>query len=52
MKIKDFRPIQNIERRGCSSKNNRIMLNGMIWIARSGVPWCDLLERYDLWESV
>ena len=28
------------------------MLNGMVWIARSGAPWCDLPERYGPWNSV
>ena len=34
------------------SKNNRTMLNGMVWIARSGAPWRDLPERYGPWETV
>lgn len=28
------------------------MLNGIIWIARSGAPWRDLPERYGPWQSV
>jgi len=28
------------------------MLNGMVWIARSGAPWRDLPERYGPWKSV
>ena len=28
------------------------MLNGMVWIARSGAPWRDLPERYGPWNSV
>ena len=28
------------------------MLNGMVWIARSGAPWRDLPERYGSWNSV
>ena len=50
--IKDLLPPENTGKRGRPSKNNRIMLNGMIWIARSGVPWRDLPERYGPWESV
>ena len=51
-KIKDLLPPENTGKRGRPSKNNRIMLNGMIWIARSGAPWRDLPERYGPWESV
>ena len=50
--IKDLLPPENTGKRGRPSKNNRIMLNGMIWIARSGAPWRDLPERYGPWESV
>lgn len=28
------------------------MLNGMLWILRSGAPWRDLPERYGDWWSV
>ena len=28
------------------------MLNAMVWLARSGVPWRDLPERYGPWETV
>ena len=51
-KIKDLLPPEHTRKRGRPSKNNRIMLNGMIWIARSGAPWRDLPERYGPWESV
>ncbi len=37
---------------GRPSKDNRTMLNGMVWIARSGAPWRDLPERYGPWNSV
>ena len=35
--IKDLLPPENTGKRGRPSKNNRIMLNGMIWIARRGL---------------
>jgi len=28
------------------------MLNGMLWIEQSRMPWRDLPERYGPWESV
>lgn len=37
---------------GRPSKDNRTMLNGMVWIARSGAPWPDLPARYGSWNSV
>jgi len=30
----------------------RVMLNGMLWIARSGSQWRDLPEYYGKWEAV
>ena len=38
--------------RAAQQKDNRIILNGMIWIARSGAPWRDLPERYGAWQTV
>ena len=37
---------------GTSTKVYRTILNGMVWIARSGAPWCELPERYGPWENV
>jgi transposase len=31
---------------------HRPMINGIVWIARSGAPWRDLPERYGPWETV
>lgn len=28
------------------------MINGMLWIARTGAPWRDLPERYGKWQTV
>lgn len=50
--IKDFLPPEKNGKRGRPSKDNRMMLNAMIWLARSGAPWRDLPERYGPWESV
>ena len=50
--IKDFLPPENTGKRGRPPKDNRIMLNAMVWLARSGAPWRDLPERYGPWESV
>lgn len=50
--IKDLLPPEKTKGKGRNRKNNRIMLNGMIWIARSGAAWRDLPERYGPWQSI
>lgn len=45
-------PPEKTGKPGRPPKDNRIMLNGMVWIARSGAPWRDLPERYGPWNSV
>ena len=37
---------------GRPSVNNRQILNGMVWILRTGAPWRDLPERYGPWNTV
>lgn len=50
--IKDLLPPEKSGKRGRPSKDNRMILNAMVWIARSGAPWRDLPERYGPWETV
>lgn len=38
--------------RGRKPRPSRDMLNGMMWILRTGAPWRDLPERYGPWETV
>lgn len=38
--------------RGGQWLDHRTMLNGMLWILRSGAPWRDLPQRYGKWQSV
>ncbi len=33
-------------------KDDRLMLNDMFWLERSGCGWEDLLERYGSWKTV
>lgn len=47
-----FSPAWKYRKTGCTRKSNRVILNGIIWIARSGAPWRDLPERYGPWETV
>ncbi len=37
---------------GRPANDHRMMVNGMVWIARTGAPWRDLPERYGKWPSV
>ena len=39
-------------RRGRPGKNNREMLNAILWILRTGAQWRDLPERYGSWKTV
>ena len=50
--IASLLPVEKNSRPGRPSKDNRLMINAMIWIVRSGAPWRDLPERYGPWKSV
>lgn len=50
--IASLLPPEKTGKPGRPSKDNRTMLNGMVWTARSGAPWRDLPERYGPWNSV
>jgi len=50
--VKDLLPLERTGKKGRPCKENRGMLNAMVWLARSGAPWRDLPERYGPWESV
>lgn len=43
--ITDLLPAENTNKQGRPRKSNRMILNGIIWIARNGVSWYDLPER-------
>ena len=47
--IKDLIPKA---RTGRPPKDNRLMFNAMLWMARSGAGWGDLPERYGPWKTV
>src|SRR6187402_1270955 len=38
-------------RRGRPYHDHRPVLNGILWIARTGAPWRDLPERYGSWKT-
>jgi transposase len=37
---------------GRKPKDRRQMLNGIVWVLRSGAPWRDVPERYGRWQTV
>ena len=37
---------------GRSGTNNRMSVEGMIWVLRTGAPWRDLPERFGRWHTV
>ena len=45
-------PPERTGQRGRPRKDDRKMLNGMLWIAHSGAQWRELPETYGPWQSV
>lgn len=39
-------------RTGKPNNDHRQVVNGILWILRTGAPWRDLPERYGKWQSV
>jgi transposase len=39
-------------RTGRPNRDHRQLLNGLLWIKRTGAPWRDLPERYGSWKTV
>ena len=37
---------------GRSAADNRLFVNGVLWVLRSGAHWHDLPERYGKWKSL
>ncbi|NEQ84937.1 MAG: transposase [Moorea sp. SIO2I5] len=47
-KLKPLLPPQK-PRTGKPNHDHRLMVNGILWILRTGAPWRDLPERYGKW---
>ncbi len=50
-RIKDLLPGQP-GHRGVTAKDNRLFIDAVLWIAKTGAPWRDLPERFGKWNSV
>lgn len=50
-RIKDLLPGKASDP-GRTAKDNRLFINGVLWIARTGAPWPDLPERFGKYNSV
>ena len=37
---------------GKPNNDHRTVINGILWILRTGAPWRDMPERYGRWESI
>ena len=51
-RIKELLPPERAGKRGRPRKDDRTMLNGMLWIVRSGAQWREMPETYGPWQSV
>jgi transposase len=51
-RVKKYFPDKEPGTPGRPPKPIRPVINGIVWIARSGAPWRDLPERYSPWETV
>jgi transposase len=37
---------------GVTAKDNRLFIDAILWIAKTGAPWRDLPERFGKWDTI
>ena len=51
-RIKGYFPEREAGQKGRPRNEDRPILNGILWIVRSGAAWRDLPKRYGAWSTV
>lgn len=51
-KIKDLLPPERTGKRGRPSKDNRQVVDAIVWLLRTGAPWRDLPAEFGSWKSI
>ena len=51
-RIKDLIPPERTGKRGRPSKDNRTVINAIVWLLRTGAPWRDLPAEFGSWKSI
>ena len=46
-----FRPVRRLDGRGRPWAETRAVLNGVLWVLRTGAPWHDLPRRYPAYQT-
>ena len=50
-RIKDLVPGKETDR-GSTGRDNRLFVDAVLWIARTGSPWRDLVDTFGKWNTV
>ena len=50
-RIQPHLPPEKTGKRGGQWKDHRTVINGILWIIRTGAPWRDMPERYGPWQT-
>ena len=51
-RIQPFLPPERSGKRGRPAKDNRLVVNAILWILCTGAPWRDMPEAYGSWNSI